>query len=127
MENHGPALLGEGQIFCAEAQKEVLDSYTQFILEFFIEEERMKEEFSIHRSVQMGEHWMTHRAYKDLQRRRKSLEAMYVRAQVPFPGLLPLSLLEKDGHCDSDRPLKGGGVQEDQSLENRSGDRTLGL
>ena len=31
---------------------------------------------------------------------------------MPFPGLLPLSLLEKDGHCDSDRPLKGGGVQE---------------
>ena len=112
VENHGPALLDEGQIFGAEAQKEVLDSYTQFILEFFTEENRMKEKFSIHRSIQMGEHWMTHRAYKDLQRRRKSLEAMYVRAQVPFPGLLPLSLLEKDGHCDSDRPLKGGGVQE---------------
>ena len=98
LENHGPALLGEGKSFSAEAQKDVFDSYAQFILQFFTEENQMKEAFSIHRSVQMGEHWLTHRAYKDLQRRRKMLEAMYVKSQVPFPGLLPLSLLEKDGY-----------------------------
>ena len=66
------------KVFRAEAQKDVLDSYTQFILKFFTEENQMKEAFSIHRSVQMGEHWVTHRAYKDLQRRRKSVGS-YVR------------------------------------------------
>ena len=78
VENHGPALLGEGKSFSAEAQKDVFDSYAQFILQFFTEENQMKEAFSIHRSVQMGEHWVTHRAYKDLERRRKVLES-YVR------------------------------------------------
>ena len=54
----------KAKVFRAEAQKDVLDSYTQFIFRFFTEENRMKEAFSIHRSVQMGEHWMTHRAYQ---------------------------------------------------------------
>ena len=52
VENHGPALLGEGKSFSAEAQKDVLDSYTQFVLKFFTEENLMKEAFSIHRAVQ---------------------------------------------------------------------------
>ena len=66
------------KVFRAEAQKDVLDSYAQFILQFFTEENQMKEAFSIHRSVQMGEHWLTHRAYKDLATSRERFGS-YVR------------------------------------------------
>ena len=106
-------LLGEGQLFERELQGFALDWYIVFIAECLSEGNSHNKEFARHRSVQTGEFLLTQNCFAYLHGRLKTLRNLYKRdvSKHPFPGLLPLSILIRDGHCDADIPLKDGTVR----------------